>query len=171
MKQRETVYLTWEKPSVVTEWEWQNEGVPLTKKLCRTWVISSIILGLPTIAVVYYLAPDRLLGVTLFVVALAVLYPPLLGFQARLSHKHGSRYRLTDEGLHWRTADRGGCYPWKDLERFRIYAHSDIAGVRVLEFQVKRFKSPRRWFFDPQQIEERDITRLLSEHGVSVERV
>jgi hypothetical protein len=171
VKQRETVYLTWEKPSVVTEWEWQNEGVPQTKNLYRLWIKWSILLGVPALCTIYFLAPERLLPSTLVVAALAVAQPAVLGYQMRLKQRHGYGYRLTDKGLHWRTADNGGRYSWSDLESFRIYAHSDVAGVRVLELQVKRYKSPRRWFFDPQQIEERDITRLLSEHGVSVERV
>ena len=171
MKQRETIYLTWEKPSVVTEWEWQNEGVPQAENLYRLWIKWSILLGVPTLCTAYYIAPESLLRTMLVVAALAVVQPAVLGLQMRVSHKRGCRYRLTEKGLHWRTADNGGRYSWDDLESFRVYAHGDVAGVRVLELKVKRYKSPRRWFFDPQQIEERDITRLSSEHGVNVEKV
>jgi len=164
-------YLTWEKPVAVKEWEWRNEGVSQTRLLYRLWVKWSIILGLPTLATIYFLAPERLVRSALFIAALAVIYPAVFCFQMWLAQKHGSKYRLTDQGLHWRTSDRAGCYLWRDLESFRVYAHKDIPGICVLEFQVKQFKSPRRWFFDPRQIEERDVARLLSEHGVSVERV
>ena len=108
MNQVDTVYLAWEKPATVTEWEWRNEGVPQIKDLYRIWVKWSIILGIPTLITIYVLAPELLIGETLVIVALAVVFPAILGCRMRVAEKQGCRYRLTGKGLHWRSAERGG---------------------------------------------------------------
>lgn len=78
---REIDYLTWEKPAVVTEWEWRNEFMPQIKDLFRLWVKWSILLGIPTLAAIYFVAPDMLLRVALVVVAQAAIYPAFFAFR------------------------------------------------------------------------------------------
>ncbi len=104
-------------------------------------------------------------------IALFVLFPLHCWVQLKGRNQGGCRYRIRDKGVSRRFGDRNRLYKWTDVEGYRFYDHENFAGVRVLELHIKRYKKPRNWYFDPQQVDEREIGRLLSEFGVCPLRV
>jgi hypothetical protein len=81
-----------------------------------------------------------------------------------LAVKYGERYEICKTGLIKRAGNNSAFHKWDNIEYFRIVDNEDVPGAKAVEFKVSRFKSLIKWSFDPAEVEESELRRLLEEH-------
>ena len=155
--------LQWAEPIAAREWRWRVRELPAVKK--TFWLVPKwlLLLGVPALLLVHYLAPMELPRIALCLFGLAGALPTYLWFSTWIICKNSKNYSVIGKGLRLAYTSKI-IYPWKDIENYRIVKHPHLPDLRVLEFKMKHSRKVHQWAFSPSRMQERELEETLQKH-------
>jgi len=155
--------LQWTEPIAARRWRWQTVELPEVKKILWLFAKWSLLLGLPTLLLVYRFAPTEFPRVAIGFLVLAVFQPVSLAIQVWVSCRSGCRYSVTRQGLR-RSGSSTVVFPWRSMEGYQISEHQRLPGLCVLEFKMKRRHHIHQWSFSTSQMSEQELKRAIGRY-------
>jgi hypothetical protein len=157
------VRISWRRPTTDFEHYLRTEAHPAERKFARYWLKWSAVLGLGSIAALWFLNPAEalralwpILGL-LTILPLAIRFPS--GVERWLHTRWPDEYEIDDEGL--RTIG-GVKFLWSRVEGVSIDDHPEVAGLRRITARLRGFGQPRSLAFDPAEVDEESLFRLIA---------
>jgi len=172
--------IKWEEPQSVIDFEWQNKYAPQIKAIWRTCVVTTLILSVPALSVVFLWARFALYSTILGLIGTGFIFP-CISLPLWL-YKFGSRCRIGEKVLsrscgpdnYFLSGYDGRPFKWTEIQKYEFVDHPDLPEIRRLVFSLKarrdeaffnkRYERKAIFNFTPEEVSEQQLQAILHEH-------
>ncbi len=93
-----------------------------------------------------------------------VAFPIVIPLLPTLFFKNKHRYELNEKGVFGHSMTQSPRIGWRRISDYRFVDHSEVPGIRVLEFNIKGANHWYQFSLNPQQVEENEIRSVFDNH-------
>jgi len=161
---KKATLIRWAKPDALANWEReQNKHKP--GHLALLVLKCSLLLCVLTLGAVYHWAPEELERVAGLIILVCLFAPVQHYFSMRgLYVNTEETYELREDGLLYVGPGVQPVHPWKKMCSYKISDHPHVAGVKVIDFEMKALdgsKLKRRCTYAPSEVDEEKLKAII----------
>lgn len=160
-----TILLEWKMPEQAAKQEW-DRAMPGVKTALSMRIALWLLISSVGLLIFRSLSPEEFAKGLPMIVIIVAGYPFVLLLTLYMLRATPGRYAMTDAGLMFRgLGRRPTIYRWEEVSGFQFNDYRPDPSLRALEFVIAGGARGKRWVFDPTQVSEEEIKRIMSERA------